>query len=917
MTGKIPPSRRLFWLGLLLLLGAGIRLLYLVYPLMDADQAINGLMARHILQGEFPIFFYGQEYCGSIENYLISIVFLLGGSNRFTLGLTIGILSLFLVFFVYCLTLRIADRRTALLAALLTALPSSYFAFTSVLARSAYIEIPLVGVLLLITADRLFLACERRSLFYFLLGFLGGLGLWTHFLAVFYLTPIGLLLLFREKGFWRDPRVLIYLAAGAALGGLPLWVYNFRHPLATWHYLQQTGVHESFGESLKAFFVVRLPELFGLYHSHLNRFYIPFFSAAVYAVLLSGLVCLIWMRRKGLWGLFRPGNRPGSGLDILLLFILVYPFIFAFSGFAANHTTRYLTPLYPAIPILFSWLFFYLKERASFLAWPFLALLLISNILGTFQLAVVFQPKQVQEYKKKELIEQTLLSFLKERAIRTVYVPDYWQAVPLTFKAREEILFAQPYSDRYPLYTQLVDRSRRPAYLLAGEATAFESTLIGSGGFYKKKRIGHLWLFYDFSPPKNQYIEVPATGWRVYPFGSAEPASAAFDRNLVTYWNLGRAMKPGDIFQLDLGRTVPDLGRILLFAGTPEGLPRGLRLEISSDGELWKPVLEIPAYWNSLIWSGPHPFVRSAAGPTELVFPPQPGRYLRITQTGTDTENAWLIAEILVYRAIPTDQDVPPADILQTKDLPVRFPSWRADRLLSSPWIEAQMPFPHRKKDRSLLNYLLLPERVGRELPAYPFPELVAERKQAGRLREALQQLEPGMYREESFEDLIFFYTPKSGDRYRALNPSGWQATSNYNNGEARRAIDGKLQTRWSSGAPQVRGMLFRVDLGRLEKVTRLRIRLGNSYRDYPRGMEVYFSQDGRLWSQAALLNEPLYWDGECLLKYRNPGETDIIFREVQARFIEIRQTETHPIFYWSIHELELFAPFPQGRSTR
>ena len=76
MTRKTPPSRRLFWLGLLLLLGAGIRLLYLVYPYMDADQAINGLMARHILLGEFPIFFYGQEYCGSIEAYLVSTVFL-------------------------------------------------------------------------------------------------------------------------------------------------------------------------------------------------------------------------------------------------------------------------------------------------------------------------------------------------------------------------------------------------------------------------------------------------------------------------------------------------------------------------------------------------------------------------------------------------------------------------------------------------------------------------------------------------------------------------------------------------------------------------------------------------------------------------------------------------------------------------
>jgi 4-amino-4-deoxy-L-arabinose transferase-like glycosyltransferase len=906
MTGKTPPSRRLFWLGLLLLLGAGIRLLYLVYPVMDADQAINGLMARHILLGEFPIFFYGQEYCGSLENYLISIVFLLGGANRFTLDLTIGILSLFLVFFIYGLTARIADHRTALVAALLTALPSNYFAFTSVLARSAYIEIPLLGVLLFIAADRIFRPGKRRRLLYFLLGFLGGLGLWTHLLAVFYLAPIGLLLLVREKGFWRDPRVLIYLAAGAALGGLPLWIYNLIHPLATWNYLQHAGVHDSVWESLRAFFIVRLPELFGLYHSRLQKFQIPYFSVAVYAVLLSGLVYLGGMRRKGLRGLFRPGAGPGNGLDLLLLFLLVYPFIFALSGFSAKHTTRYLAPLYPVIPILFSFLFFYLKERASFLAWPFLAILLISNLLGLFQMAIVFQPKQVQEYIRRDLAEQTLLAFLRERDIRTVYVRDYWQAVPLTFNAREKIIFAQPYFDRFPRFTQLVDQSPRPAYLLSGDAAAFESTLIGIGGSYKKKRIGNQWLFYDFLPCPYRFTELPAAGWKVYP---ADSVSRSFERNPGAYWDLGRVMTPGNVFQVDLGRTVSDLGRILLFAGAPEGLPRGLRLEISLDGERWKPVLEIPTYWDALIWSGPHPFVRPEKGRTELVFSPQPGRYLRITQTGIPTENKWTVAGILVFRAIPTEPDAPPADIPQAQDLLDRFPTLGSDRVLSSPWIQAQMPFLYQNKDRPPQEYFQLPEKVGEDLPSRPFSTLVAERKEAGRLREALQQLEPGTYREESVKDLVIFYAPRSRERYRALHRSRWQVASNFNNGEARRAIDGKLKTRWSSGTPQVPGILFRVDLGGLETVNRLRLRLGNSHDDYPRGLGVYFSRDGRLWSEAALVYETLYWDGDGLLKYQLPGETDVIFREVQTRFVEIRQTETHPIFYWSLHELELFGP--------
>jgi hypothetical protein len=33
----------------------------------NSDEAIVGLMARHMLQGERPLFFYGQAYLGSLD----------------------------------------------------------------------------------------------------------------------------------------------------------------------------------------------------------------------------------------------------------------------------------------------------------------------------------------------------------------------------------------------------------------------------------------------------------------------------------------------------------------------------------------------------------------------------------------------------------------------------------------------------------------------------------------------------------------------------------------------------------------------------------------------------------------------------------------------------------------------------------
>ncbi len=45
----------------------------------NADEAIVALMARHILQGDYPLFFYGQAYMGSLDAFLVALVFRLIG----------------------------------------------------------------------------------------------------------------------------------------------------------------------------------------------------------------------------------------------------------------------------------------------------------------------------------------------------------------------------------------------------------------------------------------------------------------------------------------------------------------------------------------------------------------------------------------------------------------------------------------------------------------------------------------------------------------------------------------------------------------------------------------------------------------------------------------------------------------------
>ena len=92
--------------ALLLLALAGIYRLALLargWPALDSDEAVIGLMARHILHGERPTFFWGQNYMGPFEAYFAALLFALFGSSSFVLGLSALLLTLGFLATVYWL----------------------------------------------------------------------------------------------------------------------------------------------------------------------------------------------------------------------------------------------------------------------------------------------------------------------------------------------------------------------------------------------------------------------------------------------------------------------------------------------------------------------------------------------------------------------------------------------------------------------------------------------------------------------------------------------------------------------------------------------------------------------------------------------------------------------------------------------
>lgn len=123
------------WFCLLLALCVRVWLVIHTRGFMDGDEALLGVQAQHILQGERPIYYYGQPYMGSLEAYLVAIVFGLAGSALWTLRIVPIVLSLVVVWLTWCLAGALADgaklssttrRWFMMVAALLATLPPLY-----------------------------------------------------------------------------------------------------------------------------------------------------------------------------------------------------------------------------------------------------------------------------------------------------------------------------------------------------------------------------------------------------------------------------------------------------------------------------------------------------------------------------------------------------------------------------------------------------------------------------------------------------------------------------------------------------------------------------------------------------------------------------------------------------------------------
>lgn len=138
-----------------------------------------------------------------------------------------------------------------------------------------------------------------------------------------------------------------------------------------------------------------------------------------------------------------------------------------------------------------------------------------------------------------------------------------------------------------------------------------------------------------------------------------------------------------------------------------------------------------------------------------------------------------------------------------------------------------------------------------------------------------------------------------------ALDRTSWTATASSvaPGSTPDQAFDGDLLTRFSTGAAQTAGMVFQLDLGVRQEVNRVELDVVKELFDFPRSYALYVS------------NEPPTFDQPVATGTGTSPRTTIEFDPVTARYLRIVQTGSAPDRWWSIYDMNVYAP-PELKAT-
>jgi 4-amino-4-deoxy-L-arabinose transferase-like glycosyltransferase len=474
----------------------------------NGDEAIVALMARHILQGERPVFFYGQAYLGVTDAWLVALSFSIFGESVVAIRIVHIILFAGVVFTTYLLAKRFMQTEWGARAAMLwLALPPTMVTLYTTATLGGYTETLLFGnLLLLMTTGERLLTGRWRAARWLLFGILAGFAFYTFPLILIYLVPIGLWLLYRLRvRAWRN---YLTAALGFAIGSAPWWLALIQSGgvlLAEMTGAAVAGTVEapsfisSLGVRLIDFFYFGLAAWWGVRFPWAAGLVFPILGALVIVFYVSALIYAVKRGSRLLWGM-----------------IITLGVTYLITPFGGDPSGRYFLPLFLPLAIFTAMLLQRIRKQNVTLAVLLLIVLLGYNVGGTWLAAATQPPGITTQFDSVTWIDHThdqeLIDFLVEHSEMRGYTT-YWVQPPIAFLSQERIISAArlPYhlnlgytarDDRYLPYTQAVRAAPRAFYITVNHPplnALIRERLAALNVSYQEQDIGNYHIFYGLA----------------------------------------------------------------------------------------------------------------------------------------------------------------------------------------------------------------------------------------------------------------------------------------------------------------------------------------------------------------------------------------------------------------------------------
>jgi MFS family permease len=572
---------------------------------IDGDEAIVGLMGKHILEGRgVPVFYYGQHYMGSLEAIFASVSFALFGVSSFSLQLVPLVFSLLLIVLTFALGRSLMSARAGFVAAALMAVAPPALLVWSSKARGGFIELVVLGCVALLVCMAWIRTHPERLRYPLILGFILGVAWWVNNQIVYFMLPIGIFSLIHSfshsmrlagngvaggttLGISRGVVRIAVCGLGAFLvGSSAYWAYNVSRDFPSAGMYRVVGWDEFRGH-LRGLLYVALPMIVGAQRFWQKTAVFPGAKILAFCLYLVPISVLVIFRWRQLLGVLKGSIDRQRPVELFTLFCLSCCGIFALSWFGGLvQAPRYLLPIYVGIFVLLGVCCESLMQRSFKLGALYCAALLLFQLSSAFiggrgvsGEPVVFGNERVARDHRP------LIETLRAKGITRIRT-NYWIGYRLAFETKEEITFSQigePLQVRLPEYEQASDTERQlwPLVLVKGQVPLISAALRKMGITFSQTQAGEYVILHDLarSLPEPQALSLQPSGALVQASGSQDPW-LALDGKPSTRWGTGAPQAPGQSFIVELRQPV-----ILEAIGYSFGewwadRPRELKIEI-------------------------------------------------------------------------------------------------------------------------------------------------------------------------------------------------------------------------------------------------------------------------------------------------------------------------------------------------